>query len=131
MPADLGATRRLGAAVLVVAGLLLAAGTALAYWSSAGSGTAAASTGTLNAPTGVSATFASGSVTVATSTGTAWTAVPGCSAADYTVGTPSFTPGDIASGASKDGTVTITMNNLGTNQDACKNVTVPLYFAAS
>ena len=70
-------------------------------------------------------------MTVAASNGTAWTAIPGCSAADYTIGTPSFTAGDVASGATKDGTVTITMNNLSSNQDACKNVSVPLYFSAS
>ncbi|GAP53936.1 hypothetical protein AHiyo6_05010 [Arthrobacter sp. Hiyo6] len=69
-------------------------------------------------------------VTVATSTGTAWTAVTGCSAADFTV-TPSIVPGEIAPGGTVSGTVTVTMNNLSSNQDGCKGVTVPLYFSAS
>lgn len=146
---------------LVVAGVITVAtaGGAYAYWSSLGTGTGAASTGTSSAfvvttdaatggpltPGGPTQTVAfhvqnsnSGvqrlsavAVTVAASNGTAWTAIPGCSAADYTIGTPSFTAGDVASGATKDGTVTITMNNLSSNQDACKNVSVPLYFSAS
>lgn len=146
---------------LVVAGVITVAtaGGAFAYWSSLGTGTGAASTGTSSAfvvttdaatgspltPGGPTQTIAfhvqnansgvqrltSVAVTVAASGGAAWTAVPGCSAADYTVGTPTFTPGDIASGSSTDGTVTITMKNLSTNQDACKNVSVPLYFSAS
>jgi len=144
-----------GAGVLVIA----TAGGAYAYWSTTGNAGGSASTGTSSAlvvttdaatggaltPGGPTQTVAfhvqntntgaqrlsTVTVTVATSTGAAWTAVPGCSAADYTVGTPVFTPGDIASNAVKDGTVTVTMNNLGTNQDACKGVTVPLYVSAS
>jgi hypothetical protein len=146
---------------VVVAGVITVAtaGGAYAYWSSLGTGTGAASTGTSSAfvvttdaatggpltPGGPTQTVAfhvqnsnSGvqrlsavAVTVAASNGTAWNAIPGCSAADYTIGTPSFTAGDVASGATKDGTVTITMNNLSSNQDACKNVSVPLYFSAS
>jgi hypothetical protein len=68
---------------------------------------------------------------VATSTGTAWTAVTGCSALDYTVGTPTITYGEIAGGSTLSGTVTITMNDRASAQDACKNVAVPIYFAAS
>jgi hypothetical protein len=145
----------LAAAVITV----VTAGGAYAYWSSVGNGSGSASTGTSSpfvvttdaatggplTPAGPTQTVAfhvqntnSGvqhlsnvTVTVATSTGAAWTAVAGCSAADFTVGTPAFTAGDIASGATKDGTVTITMNNLSSNQDACKSITVPLYVAAS
>ena len=146
---------------LVVAGVITVAtaGGAYAYWSSLGTGTGAASTGTSSAfvvttdaasggplsPGGLTQTVAfhvqnansgvqrltSVAVTVAASDGSAWNAVSGCSAADYTVGTPSFTPGDVASGASTNGTVTITMKNLSSNQDGCKNATVPLYFSAS
>ena len=148
-------------AIVVAGALTLAtAGGAYAYWSSLGNGAGSATTGTSSAlvvttdaatgsplsPGGPTQTVAfhvqnnnSGvqrlsavAVTVANSSnGSAWTAVAGCSAADYTLGTPSFTPGDIASGATKDGTVTITMNSLSTNQDSCKNVTVPLYVSAS
>ncbi len=146
---------------LVVAGVITVAtaGGAYAYWSSLGNATGSATTGTSSAfvvttdaatggpltPGGPTQTVAfhvqnansgvqrltSVAVTVAASGGAAWTAVPGCSAADYTVGTPTFTAGDIASGSSTDGTDTITMKNLSTNQDACKNVSVPLYFSAS
>ena len=148
-------TAIVAASVITVA----TAGGAYAYWSTSGNGAGAASTGTSSAfvvttdaatgssltPGGPTQTVAfhvqntnSGvqrlsavAVTVATSTGAVWTSVPGCSAADFTVGTPSFTAGDIASGATTNGTVTITMNNLNSNQDACKSVTVPLYVAAS
>ena len=144
-----------GAGVLVIA----TAGGAYAYWSTTGNAAGSASTGTSSAfvvttdaatgspltPGGPTQTVAfhvkntnSGvqrlsavTVTVATGTGAAWTAVAGCSAADYTVGTPTFTAGDIATNATVDGTVTVTMNNLGSNQDACKGVTVPLYVSAS
>lgn len=62
---------------------------------------------------------------------TPWDDVPGCSAADYTIGTPDFDPGDIPAGGDLAGTVTITMNNLGSNQDACKGATVPLLFVVA
>lgn len=144
------------AAVAVVA---LGGGLAYAYWTAGGSGTGSATTGTsagftiastaptggLLTPGGVTDTVAftvtnpgpgvqhlsNVAVSIAGPTGTAWTAVSGCSALDYTVGTPAITYADIAQGASAAGTVTITMNNLATNQDACKGVTVPLYFLAS
>lgn len=74
-------------------------------------------------------------VTVATSTGGTFSVGAGpnppCTAADYTLGTPAITYGAIAAGATVSGTVTIQMNNLATNQDNCKTVTVPLYFVAS
>jgi hypothetical protein len=83
--------------------------------------------------------------TVATTVGTGASATPGtwsignpgatCSAADYTVVGPIFAVGSglgqIAGGASVSGTVSISMNNLAGNQDGCKNVSVPLFFAAS
>jgi hypothetical protein len=148
-------TAVLGGVALTVA----TAGAAYAYWTTTGNGSGSATTGTSSAfvvttdaatgalltPGGPTQTVAfhvqntnSGvqhltavAVTVANSNGTTWTSVPGCSAADYTVGTPSFTAGDIASGATSSGTVTITMNNLASSQDGCKLATVPLYVAAS
>jgi hypothetical protein len=74
-------------------------------------------------------------VAVKNADGTAW--VPtgsnaGCSAADYTVSVttpPEYT--DMDPGDTRTGTATLEMNNLATNQDACKGITVPLYFAAS
>lgn len=144
-------------ALLVAAG----SGAAFAFWTSQGNGAGTASSGTsvpftvtttaatggaltpggptqtigftvTNPGTGTQALSAI-SAAVATSTGGAWTIVTGagCSAADYTVGTPTITYGQIAPGASISGTVTVTMKNLSSNQDACKNASVPLYLAAS
>jgi hypothetical protein len=148
-------------AALVTAGVITvaAAGGAYAYWTTTGNGSGTATTGTSSAfvvttdaatgglltPGGPTQTVAfhvqnpnSGvqrltaeAVSVANSDSTTWTATPGCSAADYTVGTPTFTAGDIAPGATVNGTVTISMNNLASNQDGCKNAIVPLYVAAS
>ncbi|MBP1135140.1 hypothetical protein JOE31_001372 [Arthrobacter sp. PvP023] len=71
-------------------------------------------------------------VTVAGDKGTPWTSVEGCSAADFTVGKPTFTQTEIEPGKSVTGTVTLQMKNLAdTNQDGCKGATVPLHFAAS
>lgn len=79
-------------------------------------------------------------VTVANADGSAWTAGTApltCTAADFTVGgftvnNTAFAATDIAASGSVTGTVTLQMNNrTGVNQDACKNVTVPLHFAAS
>lgn len=143
-----------GAAMIVLAG-----GSAFAYFTSTGTGTGAGTTGqasvftvTGGAVTGLGLTPGSASQTVAftvTNPGTgaqnlssvvasiagaagaAWTGVAGCSAADYTVGTPVVTYGQIAAGASVTGSVTVAMNNLSTSQDACQGVAYPLYFAAS
>ena len=141
-------------AAIAVAG----SGIALAYWSSTGTGSGSATTGTSSAfvvttgaasggpltPGGPGQTVAvhvknanSGHqqlgtvhVVVANSDGSTWTAVPGCSAADYTVTDPSFAAQDLASGATFDTSAQIVMNNLASNQDGCKNVTVPLYVSA-
>ena len=143
-----------GAAV-VVAG----SGIALAYWSSTGTGSGSATTGTSNAfavttdaatggplspggpgqavavhvnnPNSGHQQLAAVHVAVANADGSAWTAVAGCSAADYTITDPSFGPQDLASGATFSTSAQIVMNNLATNQDGCKNVTVPLYVSAS
>ncbi len=160
MSQSISRKRRLTITAIVTA-LLLAAGggAAYAYWTTSGSGVGAASTGTSTAftvtstapiggpltPGGTSETIAftvanpdtgtsklsAVSVRVASADGTAWTAVTGCSALDYIVGTPTITYGEIAGGSSVGGTVTLTMTDLGTTQDACKSVSVPLYFAAS
>lgn len=151
--------RRIAALVTAVALVAASGGLAYAYWTSGGTGTGVATTGTSTAftftvsdPTGGPLTPGDGAedvaftvnnpaagsqelsnvvVTVANADGSAWTAVTGCSAADYAVGTPTFTPGEIAGDDNTDGTVTITMNDLTTDQNACQGVTVPLYFVAS
>ena len=144
----------------VAAGLILAGGgVAFAYWTSSGTGEGSATTGestdfvlTSEDPTGDALTpggpsqsvaftvanpstgtlnLSSVTVTVANADGSPWTAVAGCSADDYTVGTPSIVYGPIAGGADVDGTVTVSMINSAGNQDGCQNAVVPLYFAAS
>ena len=81
-----------------------------------------------------SQSLSSVAVTIANGNGSVWTSNgtgTGCSAADYTVGTPVIAYGELPGGADVTGTVTITMNDLDTNQDICKGVTAPLYFVAS
>jgi hypothetical protein len=152
-------TRRTTVIVATATTLVVVGGLAYAYWSSTGVGSGSATTGTSTAfvvasspPTGAaltpggptqsvafsvtnpssgSQTLANVAITVANADGTAWDAVPGCSALDYTVGVPAITYGQIAPAAAANGTVTIGMNNLGTNQDACQGVAVPLYIVAS
>ncbi|MCW2799316.1 MAG: hypothetical protein JWQ70_788 [Aeromicrobium sp.] len=142
-------------AILVVIGGSLA----YAYWTSSGSGVGSGTTGTstdftvastaatgpllkpgvgqqsiaftVTNPSTASQTLSLVTVTVANSDGSPWILVPGCSAADYTVGTPAITYGPIPAPGNAAGTVTLVMKNLPTNQDACKGATVPLYFAAS
>lgn len=148
-------------AVIVAAGALviLGGGAAYAYWTSTGIGSGSATTGTSEdfvvsssaatggplTPGGPSQTVGftvtnpgTGSqnlslvvVTVGNPDGTAWTLVPGCSATDYTVGTPVISYGEIAPSGLATGTVTITMDDDPVNQDGCKDATVPLYFVAS
>jgi hypothetical protein len=146
--------------VATVATLVVGGGLAYAYWSSTGVGSGLASTGTSSTfvvasspPTGLpltpggptqnvaftvtnpssgTQTLSSVVITVANTDGTPWApVVTGCSALDYTLGTPAITYGPILSAGVANGSVTITMNNLLSNQDACKGVTVPLYIVAS
>ncbi|OLF05657.1 hypothetical protein [Actinophytocola xanthii] len=149
------------AAIVLSAVVLLAfgAGVAYAYWSATGIGAGSATSASSSAFTVSSGTPTGGpltpggaqssvpftvsnlgsgeqrltkvTVTVAESDGSTWNSVGGCSAADYTVGTPLITYGNIPGGGSVSGTVSVAMNNLPTNQDGCKNATVPLYFVAS
>jgi hypothetical protein len=60
-------------------------------------------------------------------------AITGCSTADYTLGGTSTIGAELlpsATGGSWTG-LTIRMNNLGTNQDACKNAVVHLTYTSS
>ncbi|TKV57429.1 hypothetical protein FDO65_17410 [Nakamurella flava] len=142
-----------GAAVLLIGG-----GAAYAYWSSTGVGEGEVDTGTAPAfvvsstpgtggplsPGGPTETvafsvanpssgvlnLASVTAAVANADGTAWN-VGNCTAADFTVGTPAITYGEIAAGADADGTVTVQMINRAQNQDDCQGLTVPIYFVAS
>ena len=156
----LGTRKRRIVAVVAAVGIVAAGGSlAFAYWTDTGTGVGTATTGfstnfavTSTDPTGNPLTpggptqtvaftvknNGSGSqllssvlTTVALANGDDWTATEGCSAADYTVGTPTVTYGQIAAGAQVSGTVTVTMNNLDSDQGGCKGATVPLYFVAS
>ncbi|MEV7135661.1 hypothetical protein AB0N24_22580 [Arthrobacter sp. NPDC093128] len=142
------------AAMLAVGG-----GAAFAYWSATGTGNGTTTAGTSSnftitssvtggalSPNGPTQTFtfvvtnpgtgvqklSAVDATVATTTGAAWTAVSGCSAADFAVGTPAFTIAEIPANGTATGTVTLQMiDRPGVNQDGCKGATVPLHFAAS
>jgi hypothetical protein len=85
-------------------------------------------------------------VKVANSDGSAWSVVSGCSKDDFQLSVDGGTTwgaagasvndaahaGNLAPGAtSSDGQIKIRMIDSGTNQDGCKNATVPLYLYAS
>lgn len=152
--------KRIAIIAIVTVAIVGAGSAAFAYWTSTGTGTGSATTGasvdfvvTSSTPTGgplapngptENAAFsvknpgtgdlslAGVTVAVANSDGSAWTTVAGCSAADYTVTIDSgLTLGVIAAGNSVSGSATITMVETGLDQDACQNVSVPLYFVAS
>jgi len=146
--------------VAMTAVLVLIGGLAFAYWTSSGEGTGAGTTGdgtdfTVSGtdPVGPDLTpggpnqtvpftvFNTGTgtqdlslvtVIVADENGDPWVSDPtGCTAADYTLGTPVITYGQIIGGGTLGGTVTLTMNNLPSDQGTCKGLDVPLYFVAS
>ncbi len=151
--------KKIVAVVAGIAMVGLAGGTAFAYWSSTGTGTGSATTGTSTSwavasdpaigdplsPGGPTQTVhfsvtnpGSGHQNLAAVTASVtpgWTVSapghPDCTAGDFTVTAPAFTPADVAPAGVVLGTTTITMKNLPTDQDACKNVTVPLFFSAS
>lgn len=142
------------AAMLAVGG-----GAAVAYWTAAGIGNTTTSSATSSSFT-ITSTVAGGALspggptqtftftvtnpgtgvqklsavaaTVAATDGGAWTAVSGCSAADFTVGDPTFTVTEIPAGGSVVGTVTLQMKDrTGVDQNGCKGATVPLHLVAS
>ncbi|WP_258803041.1 hypothetical protein [Pseudarthrobacter sp. NS4] len=148
--------RIIGTTVALVA---IGGGAAFAYWTATGTGNTTTAAGTSanftvtstvagaplspNGPT-QTATFtvtnpgtgvqklSTVAVTVAATDGSAWTAVNGCSAADFTVGSPNFTATEIPAGGEVTGTVTLQMiDRPGVNQDGCRGATVPLHFSAS
>jgi hypothetical protein len=77
-------------------------------------------------------TLTSVTVTMAGPTGTPWVPTGGCNVADYTAtvtDSPAFGP--LAVNGTVAGTVTVTLANTASNQDACQGQTIPLYFQAS
>jgi hypothetical protein len=137
------------AAALILGG----AGIAVAYWTSTGTGTGTATTGTstdwavvVDSTTLADLTPGGPTETVhfhvtnnnsgvqnlqATVASVTSTSDAGCGIADFAVGTTSITYGDVASHATVDGTFSLQMKNLATNQDLCKGVTVNLKVDAS
>jgi hypothetical protein len=151
--------RKKRVAITTAALVAIGGGAAFAYWTTTGAGSGTAQTGDSVAFDVDTQTATGGALTpggptqtigftvtnpgsgtqylttvtaeVANADGSDWTAIPGCSAADYTVSTPTFTPGEIAAGGNKAGTVTIQMVNAeNRNQDACKKAQVPVYVEA-
>jgi len=92
---------------------------------------------TINNPQATNQTVTSVTVEFKNSNGSAWSeqadaGKPACTAADFDVVQPSGPWGDLASGDhayTDDGS--IALKNLGTNQDNCKGVTVPLKWTAA
>lgn len=71
-------------------------------------------------------------VAVANADGSAWTAVAGCSSADYSVSiTTAPAYDDVNPADTRSGQATVGMVNRNANQNNCVNATVPLYFHAS
>lgn len=148
---------------IVTAALLVAGGStaAFAYWSSTGTGSDTATTGTSvvfevtkTTTTGAALTPGGAAQThnfsvknpgtgaqnlssVVVTVDPTWSVAPAvvgdpsCAADDYTVSASTITLGQIAAGATVTGSVTVSMNNLSENQDACKGAVVPLIITAS
>jgi hypothetical protein len=78
-------------------------------------------------------------IKVANADGSTWTSVPGCSASDFSISgaaagatfNDTAPAANVAAGATRTGSVTIQMVDTLTNQDGCKNATVPLYLSAT
>lgn len=146
-------TKKKYLAVGTVVAVLASGGIAYAYWTSAGSGTGTATTGTSTAwdvtvestnledltPDGPTETVTfhvqndnSGVQNLqATTAEVVDTSNAGCTAADFDVSATTITYGNVASGATVDGTFTLQMIETGSNQDDCKGVTVNLKVSAS
>ena len=134
-----------GAAAVIVAG---GAGVAFAYWTSDGTGTGSATTGdsknfvvTVDALTGADLTPGGPTDTVnftvknpgsgnqnfsLAKAKVVKTSNAGCTAADFAVTNLTAAYGDLAGGATANGSFALQMIDGPANQDACKNVTVDL-----
>lgn len=141
-------------AILTIAG----AGIAFAYWTSGGTGTGSAQTGdsvafeiTAMAPVGTIEPGSAGqtvaftvtnagegtqnltgvTVAMANAAGVAWAPTGGCLLADYAATiTTAPTTGVMLAGATRNGTVTVTLADAGVNQDACKRAKLHLRYTA-
>ena len=148
-------------AVLAIAAfMVIAGGAAFAYWTNTGSGTGTATTGTnvgitVNQTSTISAMYpGQGAVTLAgdfTNTNAGPTYVAAVTATGYTIDAAHVSAGctviqgnytlggtatvghNVASGTNVDAWtgLTITMNNLATNQDLCKGAVLTITYASS
>jgi hypothetical protein len=153
--------RRAIKVVAMAGTLVVAGGAAFAWWTAGGSGTGSASTGTVSGitvnqtstiaglyPGGPAVALAgdfsntnSGPVHVAqiaVAVQTDWTVQgdatkPACTAADLVLVQPTVTNADVASGShvSAWSGASIRLANSATNQDNCKNITVPLVYTSN
>jgi hypothetical protein len=143
-----------GATVVLAGG-----GLALAYWTTAGSGSGSATTGgsspfavAVAAPAGTALSpngpidhvvftvtnndagyekVNAATAAVANDDGSTWTAVSGCGAADYAIANVSLAATNLAPGASVSGSFDVQMVDTGVDQNACQGATVPLYVHVS
>jgi hypothetical protein len=149
--------RKVMAATFVA--LLAITASAIAYWTTTGSGTGSATTGAGSAVTVTQVGTVTGLVPGGTAQAVDFTvtnpkstpqyvttvsysiasiqtspgvAAVGCSAADFTLVQPSAISTDLAAGVTtfSPSGATLAMKDTGSNQDGCKNVTVNLTFAA-
>jgi len=78
-------------------------------------------------------------ISVANADASAWTSVAGCSKSDFSIDgaaagatyNDTAQAANVAPGATATGSITLQMVDSGSNQDGCKNATVPLYLSAS
>jgi hypothetical protein len=146
--------------ILAVAVVTLGvAGMAFAYWTTGGSGVGSATSGdvqdiTISQTSTVAGLYPGGPAQnvatkysnpnagkvyvedVTAAVDPAWSeradlSKPACTAADFSVSGTAHVGGEIVSGDSAGPTFTIAMNDLATNQDNCKNVTVDLVFSSN
>jgi len=153
-------TRKTVAVMATIMVVIVGAGAAYAYWTNSGSGSGTAVTGT-NAVITVNQTSVitgmypgqpaqtlagdftntnSGPTYVTAVTATGYTidathVTAGCTVAggNYTLGGTATVGADVPAGANQGEWtgLTVRMNNLGTNQDACKGATLTITYASS
>ena len=153
--------RKTKVAALATALVVVAGGAAFAYWTSGGAGSGTADTGTVvgvtivQTPVAADALFPGGSpvtlsgtftntnsgpvyvaqVTVAVTAGFSVQtdiAKPACTSADFTLVQPTATNADVlVDDTSTWGGASIVMINRATNQDNCKDQTVPLTYTSN
>ena len=145
--------------VVAVIGVLALGGLAFAYWTAGGSGSGSGSTGspsalTVNQTTTNSGLYPGGSsalsgnftnpnggkVYIAAVTGSVTTfslqadnTKPACTQADFSISGTATVGAEINSGTGVGAWsgLTLNMTDAGTNQDNCKNITVPITYTAT